>query len=167
IYRSPTPQPSRTLFPTRTAMATATISRAAQTATARLVATFSPLSTAAITGTLSLSPNTTLFTTPPPGVGTGYPPAEGTEISSVTTSVSTSSGTQLPTQSATSSTPVPPAQNWVDQMSTLSRRYWPWILGLLIFEFISIFGVGYYLYKHHWLTLHHDQMDEEPPSFPE
>lgn len=167
IYRSPTPQPSRTLFPTRTSTATATISRAAQTATAGSLATFSPLSTVTITGTLSLSPNTTLFTTPAQGSGTGYPPPEGTEISSVSTSVSTSSGTQSPTQSATSSTPAPPAQNWVDQMSTFSSRYWPWILGLLIFELISIFAVGYYLYKHHMLTFHHDPMDEEPASFPE
>lgn len=167
IYRSPTPRPTRTLFPIRTATPTATISRAAQTATARSLAAFSTSSTVTVTGTLSLSPNAVLFTTPTQGSGTGYPPPEGTEISDVSTSVLSSSGTQLPTRAAASSTPAPPAQNWVDQTSTFSSRYWPWILGLLLFELISIIAVGYYLYKHHLLTLHHDQIDEEPPPFPE
>lgn len=154
IYRSPTPRPSRTLFPTRSATPTPTLSHAAETATAQVMSTLVPQPT--ITGT---QPALTLTAmgTQVGGEAEGYPPPE---VTASLTATSTIESTLAPYPLDQS---MDQGDGWIDKMLNFNTRYWQWILGLFLFELIVLFGVGYYLYKHHLLTFHFDQDEEEPP----
>lgn len=154
IYRSPTPRPSRTLFPTRSATPTPTLSHAAETATAQVMSTLATQPT--ITGTLPAL-TLTAMGTPGEGEAEGYPPPEVTASLTATSTIESTLAPYPPDQSLNQ------GDGWVDKMLNFNSRYWQWILGLLLFELIVLFGVGFYLYKQHLLTFHFDQHEEEPP----
>ncbi|MHB0989037.1 MAG: right-handed parallel beta-helix repeat-containing protein [Bellilinea sp.] len=148
VFRSPTPAPTRTPFPTRTITPTPTLFPGARTSTAQAVNTLLPQPP--ITLTVTLTPASI-------DQATGYPAAGGTAISSLGTPETVDETSQAATDAVTPATGVvapgvlPGKQ--APAVMTFGKRYWPWILGLLGLELVTVGGVAIYLNKRGLLTI--------------
>ncbi|MFZ3079360.1 MAG: hypothetical protein WA109_06710, partial [Bellilinea sp.] len=125
--------PTPTLFP------------GARTSTAQAVNTLLPQPS--FTFTVTFTPNSV-------GLATGYPPAGGTAISSIGTADETSTAaTHVITPTATPVTQGVLTGEQAPAIMTFGKRNWPWILGLLGLELVTVGGVAIYLRKRGLLTI--------------
>ena len=148
VFRSPTLAPTRTAFPTRTITPTATLFPGAKTSTAQAVNTLLPQPS--LTLTVTLTPVST-------DLATGYPPAGGTAISSIgkpgTADETSSVATNAVTPTAIAVTPGVFPGEQAPAIMTFGKRNWPWILGLLGLELVTVGGAAIYLHKRGLLTI--------------
>ncbi len=146
VFRSPTPAPTRTAFPTRTITPTATLFPGAKTSTAQAVNTLLPQPS--LTLTVTLTPASI-------GQSTGYPVAGGTAISSLGTpadeTLPVATHAVTPTGEAITPGVLPGEQ--APAIMTFGKRNWPWILGLLGLELVTVGGAAIYLSKRGLLTI--------------
>lgn len=157
VFRSPTPAPTRTAFPTRTITPTTTLFPGAKTSTAQAVNTLLPQPS--LTLTVTLTPASI-------GQGTGYPAAGGTAISSLGTPAGESSQVATHAVNPTGGvvTPGVPPGEQAPAIMTFGKRNWPWILGLLGLELVTVGGVAIYLSKRGLLTIPTLTRGEENPE---
>jgi len=140
VYRSPTRVPSRTPFPTRTATSMFI------TGTPGLIQTgYPPEVTLTPSGTIT---SALLSSSTVGGIATGYP-GEATLASSSTDVVATSSVAPIPTLAPTDS---PGAGKGVARFTNFSRRYWPYLLGLLGLEIVALAIAACILHRKGLLT---------------
>ena len=148
VFRSPTPAPTRTPFPTRTITPTPTLFPGARTSTAQAVNTLLPQPS--FTFTVTLTPAST-------DLATGYPPAGGTAISSIgtpgTADETSTAATHVITPTATPVTQGVLPGEQAPAIMTFGKCNWPWILGLLGLELVTVGGVAIYLNKRGLLTI--------------
>ncbi len=138
-YRSPTPIPTRTPFPTRTVTPLPTSSLLAETATE-----------AATAGSTVIGPGGgyPAGTSTVAESGTGYP---GAVTAATPTAESTKTLAVNPTGTGTP-TSGPTGGKGIARLVSIGRNYWPYILGLLGLEIITLAIAGFILYRKGLLT---------------
>jgi len=159
VFRSPTLAPSRTPFPTRTVTPTYTLFPGAKTSTQQAIGTIFP-------PTGMVNPSLTLDTTQFPSDG-GTQPVEGTAIANITEEAGelTAVGTRPYSSPTPTLTPtVPPVIRQTPAILTFTRRNWPWILGLLGLELLTVGVAAWILLKRGILKIPPPGSVDDDPS---